>query len=183
MKKPSSVHKWLNTGYELFAKEGLDGIQIERLARILNLNKSSFYHYFGDIEIFLDELFECHKSIVYSMASDFRNARQIDDYFSILLKYKETVLFNMQLVRYRHIESFNKVYHTINAIVDPEVIPLFSALVGLSNNRELASKFYGQVRDMLYSRLTWANMKEEFLRSFLRDVKDVVRELAHQTTS
>jgi AcrR family transcriptional regulator len=56
MKKTNFRDSWLSSGYELFAQEGPDGIQVERLARILNLNKSDFYHYFGEIENFLLEL-------------------------------------------------------------------------------------------------------------------------------
>ena len=52
MEKHKNSSVWTEEGYRLFAKEGLDGIQVERLARILSLNKSGFYHYFGDLEGF-----------------------------------------------------------------------------------------------------------------------------------
>ena len=52
---------WLEVGYSLFAAEGPDGIQIERMARILQLNKSGFYHYFGDLEGYHHELLRLHR--------------------------------------------------------------------------------------------------------------------------
>jgi len=44
MYKQNSKEKWIEAGYELFAREGLKEVRIERLARDLDLNKSSFYH-------------------------------------------------------------------------------------------------------------------------------------------
>jgi AcrR family transcriptional regulator len=60
MKNTKNLSTWLDTGYELFAREGLEGIQIERLARIVGLNKSGFYHYFGNLEIYRHELVKSH---------------------------------------------------------------------------------------------------------------------------
>lgn len=40
--KNNSEHTWIEAGYEQFAAEGLEGIQVERLARITGLNKSGY---------------------------------------------------------------------------------------------------------------------------------------------
>jgi AcrR family transcriptional regulator len=52
--------KWIHEGYSMLAKEGPNCIQIERLARNIGTNKSSFYHYFVDRDIFFDELIQHH---------------------------------------------------------------------------------------------------------------------------
>jgi hypothetical protein len=44
MSKKNSIRTWLEAGYDQFADEGLEGLQIERLSRITNLNKSGYYH-------------------------------------------------------------------------------------------------------------------------------------------
>jgi hypothetical protein len=41
-----TIQGWLDVGYKIFAHEGPEGIQVERLARILGVNKSGFYHFF-----------------------------------------------------------------------------------------------------------------------------------------
>ena len=55
-----AYQKWINAGYQQFALEGLDGILVERMARILNLNKSGFYYYFGDRDFYLEQLLKFH---------------------------------------------------------------------------------------------------------------------------
>ena len=61
MEKAKNSSVWTEVGYNLFAEEGIEGIQVERLARILQLNKSGFYHYFGDIDGYCEELINLHK--------------------------------------------------------------------------------------------------------------------------
>ena len=61
MEKAKNLSVWTEAGYKLFAEEGLEGIQVERLARILQLNKSGFYHYFGDLDGYCEELIKLQK--------------------------------------------------------------------------------------------------------------------------
>ena len=37
---------WINLGYKLFSEKGIAGIVVEKMASILNVNKSSFYWHF-----------------------------------------------------------------------------------------------------------------------------------------
>lgn len=44
MEKAKNSSVWIEEGYRIFSEEGMDGIQVERLARILQLQKNqSFY--------------------------------------------------------------------------------------------------------------------------------------------
>lgn len=61
MQNTSKSQLWVDVGYNLFAKEGMDGLQIERLARILQLNKSGFYHHFGDFDGYLEAISKSHR--------------------------------------------------------------------------------------------------------------------------
>ena len=51
---------WIKIGYESFAQLGQNGLKIEPLAKKVGKNKSSFYHYFADLELYLDELLKHH---------------------------------------------------------------------------------------------------------------------------
>ena len=45
----------LEVGYTIFSNEGPQGLKIEALAREVGKSKSSFYHCFADLDIFIDE--------------------------------------------------------------------------------------------------------------------------------
>ena len=52
--------KWIMTGYTLFGEIGTEALNIEKLSIIMGLNRSSFNHYFGDIELFETDLLMYH---------------------------------------------------------------------------------------------------------------------------
>jgi len=47
---------WLRAALEVFEKEGIEGVRVERLARDLNVAKSGFYWHFKDRDQLYDEL-------------------------------------------------------------------------------------------------------------------------------
>ena len=47
---------WINLGYRLFSEQGVSGINVEKMAKILKINKSSFYWHFKTKKDFIDQL-------------------------------------------------------------------------------------------------------------------------------
>ncbi len=47
---------WINLGYELFSEQGVSGIIVEKMAKTLKVNKSSFYWYFKTKKEFIEQL-------------------------------------------------------------------------------------------------------------------------------
>ncbi len=47
---------WVKLGYQFFTNKGIEGIVVERMAKKLNCNKSSFYWHFESRKKFIDEL-------------------------------------------------------------------------------------------------------------------------------
>jgi AcrR family transcriptional regulator len=184
MSKPSTSQVWIENGYTLFAQDGLDGIQVERLAKFVNLNKSGFYHYFGDRESFLEQLMKHHLQIARALADEFRIMRQIDpDFIHLLLKYSTPTMANMQLVRYRQHPLFNKCFVQVNDILETALIPKWAEFIGIPDNHELAHKYFEQARDMFYSRITPDKMNMEFLKSLIYEVRMLMHQLMARKTN
>ena len=51
-----NIKPWIIKGYELFANKGSLGLKVEVISKAVNKSKSSFYHHFADIEVFLELL-------------------------------------------------------------------------------------------------------------------------------
>jgi AcrR family transcriptional regulator len=91
VEKANNISLWMEQGYTLFAEEGLEGIHIERLARILHLNKSGFYHYFADLEGYYEGLIKLHDQKVSLFVHDVGQAKKLDpDYLLVLVKHAAT---------------------------------------------------------------------------------------------
>jgi AcrR family transcriptional regulator len=52
----------ISKGYEFFSLFVEKGLIIEQLAKEVGKSKSSFYHHFADLEIFLEKLLQYHLS-------------------------------------------------------------------------------------------------------------------------
>ncbi|MBK7866156.1 MAG: TetR/AcrR family transcriptional regulator [Ignavibacteriales bacterium] len=61
MKKDKKL-PWILAGYKMFWQQGVNEIKIEALAREVKKNKSSFYHLFADLNIFIEHLLDYHLS-------------------------------------------------------------------------------------------------------------------------
>ena len=59
------------------------------MARILNANKSGFYHYFGDKEIYFSYIAEYHDQMGRNFAKEVEALKTFEPgYIELLLKYK-----------------------------------------------------------------------------------------------
>ncbi len=178
--KANTKALWLKTGYDLFGREGKHEVRIEKLARILGLNKSGFYHYFGDLESFFFHLIELHYIKADLLIKDVRLCKSIDpDFLNVLIKHQITVLNHMQLVVNRDNALFYEAYQKINEKVDNTVLPLWASFVGIPNKTNVALKYFEIVRDMFYSRISLENMNYPFLRQLAGDAKYIAEIIAN----
>jgi AcrR family transcriptional regulator len=114
-----SDHKeiWIKTGYETFALLGQNGLKIEPLAKKVGISKSSFYHHFADIDIFLEYLLEYHIHQSYIIANKEKLAQNIDpELINVLIEHKTDLLFNRQLRVLRVHKQFNDILLKSNQI-------------------------------------------------------------------
>jgi len=98
---------WIKTGYETFALSGQSGLKIEPLARKVGKNKSLFYHYFADLELYVDELQKYPIEQSYIIAEKEQNAKNINpELIDLIVEHKTDILFKRQLRIYIEHKSF-----------------------------------------------------------------------------
>jgi AcrR family transcriptional regulator len=179
MEKAKNSSIWTEAGYDLFAEEGLEGIQVERLARILHLNKSGFYHYFGDLEGYCDELIRLHERNAASYMDDLIRIRSIDpDYLNLLVKYKTGIMFHLKLIRSKDNQLFYKTAEKIDQEEESLLRDLWSDYLGIHDNPSLAVRYFSIVRDVLYTRLSFANLNYSFLHGLMGEAKAIMQQMA-----
>jgi AcrR family transcriptional regulator len=177
MEKSKNSSVWTEAGYEIFAAEGMDGIQVERLARILALNKSGFYHYFGDVDGYYDELIKLHKHKADLYLADVATIKMIDpDYFNVIVKHKLSVIFHLQLIRRRDKPEFYNIAEKIDQHEDTLIGELWSDYLGF-HDPALAMRYFAIVRDMLYARVSLKNLTYPGLRDLMTEAKAVMQQI------
>lgn len=174
MYKSGRYCSWIEAGYDLFSREGQDGIQVERLARVLSLNKSGFYHYFGDRETYFEHLMRQHLKACESFTKEAAELTTFDPGFvQLMVNHKPLVLFNLQLVRGRHEVLFAQTYDQLYARIERVVLPLWTLFLDVGDHSDLARRYYDIVRDMMYSRMDNDNFTYEFFHGIISDAKTV----------
>ncbi len=177
-KKTSARERWINIGYELFGEDGPEGIQIERLARILELNKSGFYHYFGTLDEYLIILMGHHlKTVRYFCTEISKLHNIIPDYINLLMENKMMIMFHVQLSRNGQKKLFNETFESGNQLIDRQIAPLWSEYLGLENDRGFAIKTYRHIRDVFNSRVTHKNLTQEFIIEIADEFKSMLKKI------
>jgi AcrR family transcriptional regulator len=168
--KSKNQTNWLTIGYQLFGEDGPEGIQVERLARMLQLNKSSFYHFFVNKEIFIEELLQMHKRIADKMIEDTYKLDSFDPGFiNLMMQYKDSILFHRQLIRNSQILVYKMTFDDINFKMDQAILPLWKYEINLS--KESAFTLFEIIRDSFYSRMNPKNMSTDTIRSVVNESK------------
>ncbi len=176
MSKKNSEHIWIEAGYNQFATEGLEGIQVERLARITGLNKAGYYHYFGDRDTFLEKLMEHHLDISTTYTDELKQVQQFDpEYIELIIKYKTPMMFANQLIMNRHDKLLVRTQELVKEMVDPVLSKLFADFIGFSDHLEFSAKYYNQVRYMFHAQISPEKMNYPFLRDFMYEAREVIQ--------
>lgn len=178
MRQAQNRNRWIEAGFELFAREGHEGIQVERLSRILKLNKSGYYHYFVSPERYQGVLMRHMHKQADLMVTDIRICTEFDPGFlRLMVKHKFTILATMQLVRNRNVALFTETYREVTQKIDSALLPLWAEYIGLKHNLPLALRYFEMIRDMFFSRITENTLHYDFLHTVAMEAKTLVLDL------
>jgi len=83
---------WLEKGYQTFALKGPKELKIERLAKDIGKNKSSFYHLFADLNLFVGTLLDYHLIKVNEIALKEARATSMEELIDVLVEHKMDLL-------------------------------------------------------------------------------------------
>ncbi len=174
MNNSKGYKAWIDAGYDLFAQEGYDGIQVERLARIIDMNKSGFYHYFGNRETYFKHLMQHHLNNADLLVEAIQSIHSFEpDYIKFLISFSTPILVQKQLLRENHHPLFATTFIEGNKTVDPTIIPLWANFIGMGEDPVLASRFFEFFRDMFFVRVNKHNLNYEFIHALCMEAKDI----------
>ena len=175
------IEAWIKAGYSILGKEGIEGIKVERLARILDLNKSGFYYYFGSMEIFLHKLIRYHVSEAKMVAQELAGCINLDpDLLMLVIKHKEFFLVESQLlVKCRPLQFGSDLEEATN-LVNKEILPLWRTATQLPEDLAAALAYLNIIHHFFYARISPDKMKYEFLHSLAIETKEVLNKVVEE---
>ncbi|MCA6078371.1 TetR/AcrR family transcriptional regulator [Fulvivirga sedimenti] len=176
----STREKWLIEGYGQFAEFGPDNLSINNISKVLDSSRASFYHYFGDISMFIDELLSYH----WTICKDFNEygkitcKRLIPDLYDELGKYTLPLKFSLQLFHHRNIPAYNYLFlKSYGATADAFALNLFADHLNINPDKEEVRNLWLTLGEAWYSRLDPDDLSPETLMSHSMEIIESVQKL------
>jgi AcrR family transcriptional regulator len=173
LNQKSNKEKWLEEGYRQFAESGPENLSINKLSKSVGSSRASFYHYFGDMEVFIGELLTMHLKI----ANDFdrsgmaRCKRLFPDVYNLLAESPVPLKFNIQLFRHRDNPSYNYLFvKTYQASANVFVLKLFAEHLGLEHTQKDIYTLWLTLGEAWYSRLDPQDLSAGTLQRHAKEI-------------
>lgn len=165
---------WIRTGYEIFSLTGENGLKVETLAKKVGISKSSFYHHFADLEIFLDYLMKYHLEQSAIIAEKEKSVKNIDpDLITILVEHKTDLLFNRQL----RFNQQNKVYYETliksNQIIGREFVTIWENDLKLNLNRTQIESLFELALENFFLQINSDKLNYNWLSLYFKNLKKI----------
>lgn len=170
--KSATKIPWIKAGYEIFSLEGPKGLIVERLAREVQKSKSSFYHHFAEIELFIDQLLAYHLERAKVIRAAEKKCKQIiPDLIELVLCYKQDLLFNRQLRFNRNTPKFEQCYVAASENAVSSILKIWSDYLGLEEDARVTQLLLELSMENFYLHITEDNLNYEWMEAYLRGLK------------
>lgn len=165
---------WIVSGYETFALYGESGLKVEGLAKKVGISKSSFYHHFSDLEIFIDLLMETHLENARTIARKESLATRINpDLINLLVDHKMDILFNRQL-RFNHQKpNYQSVLKKSNEIMGDNFIKLWTLDLKLNLSQKQIESLFELALENFYLQINHENLNFHWLEKYFENLKRI----------
>ncbi len=169
---------WIEVGYDLFSKHGPSALKVEVIAKRVNKSKSSFYHHFADLEVFINLLLRYHIAKSDEIAVKAKECQvMVPDFLDLLLDIKEDLLFNRQLRINRGLVGYQECFEKANKPVEKAFLKIWSKPLGLEKNESLAQVVLNLAVENFYLRITDESLTREWLLAYWSEIKLMIKGL------
>ncbi|MCU0437467.1 MAG: TetR/AcrR family transcriptional regulator [Raineya sp.] len=167
---------WIKTGYEIFALQGETGLKIETLAKKVGISKSSFYHHFADLEVFMEFLLKFHLHQSQILAEKERKVKCIDpELILILVEHKTDLLFNRQLRFHQDNKAYQKVLVESNRVIGLEFIHIWMKDAQLTLTQKQLEGLYELALEKFFLQINAENLHYDWLSEFFKHLNQVAK--------
>jgi AcrR family transcriptional regulator len=165
---------WIKVGYHIFATSGEHGLKIETIAKKVGISKSSFYHYFADLELFVEQLMDYHVQQSIIIAEKEKNAQNIDpEVIAILLEHKIDVLFSRQLRFHQQHTVYQNALHQSTQHIGAAFVKIWAKELNLQLSQQQLEGLYELALDNFYAQATPENLHYEWLKAYFAHVNRI----------
>ena len=179
-KKNTRKEQWLETGYRHFALYGPKNLSINKISLEIGSSRASFYHHFGDSDIFVDELLARHweHSELFKEVGTKICKNLVPDLYNLLEEYPITLQFALQLFHHRSAPKFNLIFiKSYAAIAEAFALKLFADELDLNPTHPGLFEIWVTVGEAWYSRLDPNDLSALAMQNHAKEILQTVARL------
>ncbi|XDD46176.1 hypothetical protein AB3N60_15905 [Leptospira sp. WS39.C2] len=170
---------WIQKGYELVSIYGFETLKIEKLSRMIEKPKSSFYYLFVDLENFTKHLIDFHLKQCILISEKESLCETIDPgLVKILTEHKIDLLFNKQLRINRHNVNFKDIIIKTDEIGLDPFLNIWKRDLGLIMSDSQWSNLFSLVLENFYLQIHFEILTEPWLKEYFSKLKSVILGIA-----
>jgi len=164
---------WIEKGYEHFALYGPKNLSINKISKTIGFSRASFYHHFGDIDIFVNELLAKHWQIIESFIhSGSEHCKQLmPDMYDLCEQYPIPLQFTLQLFHHRSTPEFNFLFiKSYEAIAKSFALELFANHFELIQPKTEIYSLWLTLGEAWYSRIDTNDLTSASLQRLAEEI-------------
>lgn len=174
--KDNTRQLWIEKGYEQFALCGPEYLSINKLSKSIGFSRASFYHHFGDIDVFKETLLELHWQIAlqFNELGKEKCTKLFPDLYDILEQNPIVLQFSLQLFRHRSQPAFNYIFlKTYQASAKSFALELFRKHFDLTQSTNEVYLLWLTLGEAWYSRLDPEDLTSETLQKHSLEILEI----------
>jgi AcrR family transcriptional regulator len=175
----STVQLWIEAGYRLFAFGGESALKVEVVAREVGINKSSFYHHFADMDVFLELLMKHHVQQCISIEKKEKACKVIDpDLIHVFLEHKVDLLFQRQLLFHRDKKNYRETLQKASQHTGSAFVELWMKELQVAWTITQVEAFFELAIENFYLQLHPDNFNQQWLSAYFKKLFTVAQKFS-----
>lgn len=145
----------------------------------MDISKSSFYHLFADVEVFVNQLLLYHMERAEMIAAKERSAKTIDpDLILILLDHKTDLLFNRQLRINTNHPNYGQTLARANQIMGKDFVNLWLRDTKLQMTLQQSESLFELALEHFFLQINADALNEVGLQAYFDSLTRLARHFA-----
>lgn len=176
--KDSKTIQWIKGAYTLISEQGMSSLNVEFLARRLGRSKSSFYHYFGSVEHFQEDLLAYHVQQADEFAKLLHTCEKLKpDVLNLFIQRKEDVFFHKHLRINRGLPVFRDCYEKAYQIVEEGILEQWMKFLDLKTQPFFAKAFLNLIAENFLLRITEEEYSYVWLENYVEEARYLLQQV------
>ena len=181
--KSKGKAEWIGQGYKIVAQNGFNSLSIEVLSRIVGKNKSSFYHYFGNLEMFRKALLEHHITSTQQFANAAAKCANLKpEVLNLMIELKDDLFFHKQLRINRTEAAYKACFERSYDLFQKAIFDKWANYLGLSQQTFLAATILNLASENFLLRITYDSFSYEWLESYLSEFSNMMKNINNSSS-